>query len=340
MARTRSKRRERDGNFDIPTVPTAQEVLDKAFHRAAKVTVEDRDRMHRNRRQAMARVDSIQSTVDHMLQRTVDGFRVMDDLHPFHLEVLSTQVDVREVEHSLHTLGWCRRQVKDVCVKAVKQLTRTRKHEFVETKRKEVYGRVSSLLERISGELELLAKAREVLRKLPHIDPAVPTIVVAGSPNVGKSALVARLSSAEPEVASYPFTTTAVTVGHFYHRRHAYQVVDTPGILDRPLDERNPIEMRALAAIEHLDAVLLFLIDPSETCGTPVAEQEALLEGVRSRYAESEMVVVETKADLKRRDVEGRIMVSAETGDGVEPLRDLLVEMLPAPEIEWVIREG
>jgi nucleolar GTP-binding protein len=296
--------------------------------------------MHRNRRQAMARVDSIQSTVEHMLQRTRDGFSVMEDMHPFHLEVLSTVVDVREVEHALHTLGWCRGQVKDVCVKAVKQLTKTRSHDFVETKRKEVYGRVSSLLERISGELQLLALAREVIRSLPHIDPAVPTAVVAGSPNVGKSALVARLSSAEPEVASYPFTTKAVTVGHFYHRRHAYQLVDTPGILDRPLEERNPIEMRALAAIEHLDAVLLFLLDPSETCGTPIGEQEALLESVRARFPGSEVIVVETKSDLERRDVEGRFAVSSTTGEGVDELRDHLVEVLPAPEIEWVIREG
>ena len=168
----------------------------------------------------------------------------------------------------------------------------------------------------------------------------MPTAVVAGSPNVGKSALVARLSSAEPEVASYPFTTKAVTVGHFYHRRHAYQLVDTPGILDRPLEERNPIELRALAAIEHLDAVLLFLIDPSEECGAPVEEQEALLESVRARFPEEEFILVETKADLVRRDLEGRMSVSAVTGEGVEALRDHLVEVLPAPEIEWVIREG
>jgi nucleolar GTP-binding protein len=157
---------------------------------------------------------------------------------------------------------------------------------------------------------------------------------------VGKSALVASLSTAEPEVAPYPFTTKAVTVGHFYYRRHAYQLVDTPGILDRPLEERNPIEIRALAAIEHLSGVLLFLIDPSETCGTSVDEQEALLVSVRSHFPTAQVIVVETKADLVRRDVADRFPVSALKGDGVEELRDHLVEVLPAPEIEWVIREG
>ena len=116
--------------------------------------------------------------------------------------------------------------------------------------------------------------------------------------------------------------------------------MDTPGILDRPLEERNPIEMRALAAIEHLSGVLLFLIDPSETCGTPVDEQEALLVNVRSYFPETQVIVVETKADLARRDIEDRFAVSAQTGEGVEDLRAHLVEVLPAPEIEWVIREG
>ena len=327
-------------DIDIPTVLTSQEILDKAFHRATKVNVEDRVALHRARRTSMARVDSVASTIDEVLRRTVEGFAPVADLHPFHREALATAVDVGEVHHSLHTLDWCRGQVRDVCRKAVKQLNRTRSREFVETKRKEAYGRVSSLMERIAPDLELLATAREVLRSLPHIDPKVPTAVISGAPNVGKSALVARLSSAEPEVASYPFTTKAVTVGHFYHQRHAYQVVDTPGILDRPLEERNPIELRAIAAIEHLPHVLVFLVDPSETCGTTVEEQEALLEDVRARYPEASIVVVETKADLVRRDTEGRISLSAVTGDGVEELRELLVDMLPKPEIEWVIREG
>jgi len=105
------------------------------------------------------------------------------------------------------------------------------------------------------------------------------------------------------------------------------------------LDERNPIEMRAMAAIQHLEAALLFLIDPSETCGTPIGEQETLLDGVHERYPDSGLIVVETKADLERRDIEGRLTVSAMTGDGIDELRDHLVEVLPAPEIEWVIRE-
>ena len=43
-----------------------------------------------------------------------------------------------------------------------------------------------------------------------------------GAPNVGKSSLVQALSSGQPEVCDYPFTTRSIQMGHFFvdGRRH------------------------------------------------------------------------------------------------------------------------
>ena len=71
------------------------------------------------------------------------------------------------------------------------------------------------------------------------------------------------------EVNHYPFTTKRIHVGHFTFRRLQYQIEnDTPGLLDRPMENRNQIEMQAISALEHLGSLVLFLIDDSEECGT------------------------------------------------------------------------
>jgi len=164
--------------------------------------------------------------------------------------------------------------------------------------RKEAYGRISSIMRQVSESLLWLSEARETLKKLPVIDPVSPCIVICGAPNVGKSAFISALSSGNMEVNHYPFTTKQIHVGHFTHRRLQYQLVDTPGLLDRPMEERNYIELQAIAALEHIGSLCLFLIDQSEACGTPYNEQMHLLEDVKRLLPGTLLLEVTSKADL------------------------------------------
>ena len=76
------------------------------------------------------------------------------------------------------------------------------------------------------------------MSRLPSIDPAGRTLLVCGYPNVGKSSFVNRVTRADVDVQPYAFTTKSLLVGHADHRYLRWQVLDTPGILDRPLEER------------------------------------------------------------------------------------------------------
>ena len=201
--------------------------------------------------------------------------------------------------------------------------------------RRHAYGRLSSVIDQISPQILWLGDARNVLRKLPSIDSSEPCIVVAGSPNVGKSALIGALSSGEPQVASYPFTTKQLHLGHFSHRRRVYQMVDTPGLLDRPMAERNQIEMQAIAALEHLGDVLLFLIDRSSESTTSVSEQEHLLKEVRGLLSDRRVLVVSTKSDItEEENPEDHHRISSVTGSGLEDLRLDLIDIIDADRVD------
>ena len=62
-------------------------------------------------------------------------------------------------------------------------------------------------------------------------------------------------------------------MGHTDYKYLRWQVIDTPGILDHPLEERNVIEMQAVTALAHLRACVLYFVDLSEQCGHTIEEQ-------------------------------------------------------------------
>jgi ribosome-interacting GTPase 1 len=75
--------------------------------------------------------------------------------------------------------------------------------------------------------------------------------VVIGPANTGKSALVAALTNAEPEVAPFPFTTWAPTPGMMTIENVQIQLIDTP-----PLN-RDYVEPELLDLIRGADIMLL-----------------------------------------------------------------------------------
>ena len=168
-------------------------------------------------------------------------------------------------KQSLGAVGWAAKHTKMVGNQLVLQ---SRKAEDTQVVRKRAVARLASMVHQIDKDLHFLNEVRNVLRQLPHVEDTF-TVVIAGYPNVGKSSFIRQVSSADPEVASYPFTTKGIIVGHRIMGREKIQFVDTPGILDRPAEERNAIEKQALSAMMNVSSVVLFILDPSEHCGYP-----------------------------------------------------------------------
>jgi len=166
-------------------------------------------------------------------------------------------------------------------------------------------------------------------------------MIIAGMPQVGKSTLVSRISSAKPEVAPYPFTTKHIILGHVELGPIKIQVVDTPGILDRPVEEMNEIERRAVAALKHLKAITVFLLDPSRDSYYGFEQQVSVLKSVAEFVGKDKLVVVFNKIDRvdESRKAECRkivesigfsvdLEISALLGYGIDKMLQLVIEKI------------
>ena len=150
-----------------------------------------------------------------------------------------------------------------------------------------------------------------------------------GPSGCGKSTLLKKLTGADVEINSYPFTTKGINVGYM----EEIQMVDTPGLLDRPLYERNDIELQAILALNYLANLVLFIVDASEFCGYTIDEQLNLLKEIKELF-KVPIVVAINKVDLvnekrikeiedKLKDIEVKAIykISADKGIGLEELK-------------------
>jgi nucleolar GTP-binding protein len=242
-------------------------------------------------------------------------------------------IDMNRLKQALSKLQWATKKIRDLRRIYMIKIKEARNLDELDTVRKQFYGRMCSVVNRLEGDLKFMAAAREEFRKIPMVEETMPTVVIAGFPNVGKSQLVERISTARPEIAPYPFTTQGIGVGHFSAGWRRFQVIDTPGLLDRPLDERNAIELQAVLALKYLADVIVFVLDPSETSGYFMDQQMNLLRSVRENFPDIQIIEVENKVDLLRSGSD-RLKISAANGEGTDALVEVLVRTLVAIEKE------
>lgn len=316
----------------IHTVPTSDELTNKAFKRAARAmsgkTIEGRDsRLRANESMVLTAANIFTDNLANIVRR----FPSFEQLPTFYYELTDVLVGVEKLKMSLASVDWASRKIHDVARSYVGKI---RDADLPEPVRKEAFGRIASIVKSINKDLLFLNEARNILRKLPDVHDE-PTIVIAGYPNVGKSSFVSKVTGATPEIATYPFTTKGVAIGHFIRNDIRYQVMDTPGLLDRPMAERNNIERQAITAIQFLDAVVMFIIDPSESCGYEIEDQKHLLAEIRENF-DLPLLVVANKADrpeFQKMD-EVELNISTITGEGMEEVMEKLLEMIEEKRLQ------
>jgi nucleolar GTP-binding protein len=321
----------------LPTIPTPEEVLDKGFSRAKKAANKARSskipRQQKSKRIEEARIKTACQVIEGSFKSILDKTPKVEELPLFYQDYIDVVVGVDQLKKSLGALNWAIGIINKLENKYVFMMRRT-KPENASNVRKEAYGRISSVVNRIRDELNFLNFAKAKLRNMPTVDFDAVTVVIAGFPNVGKSTLLRQITTAEPKVADYPFTTTGIQIGHLERKWQKYQIIDTPGLLDRPVEDMNNIELNAMVALEHLADGILFIFDASETSGYPLENQFMLYKSIKKIF-NLPIVSIFNKLDLVENinnlneyiiKVDEPLMVAASAGDGTSQVINKLEE--------------
>lgn len=284
----------------LPTVLTAEELIDKIFRRASKITGGSlKERM-------INKLSTISNVSKDYFEKVLSSHPSYENLPSFYREMVDLIVGIERIKRALSSLHWANATIQKIITKSIADIRRGKNPL-------EVYrtacGRISSIIEEIDEELRFLNDAKQKMREIPSLRE-MPTVVVAGCPNVGKSSFVALVSTAKPEIADYPFTTQKILVGY----TPEIQIIDTPGILDRPLAKRSVIEKKAILCLRNVADAILFIIDPTETCGYTLKSQLSLLEEIKKTFGKP-VIEVYSKSDMH--SLRDRIAFSAKNGEGV-----------------------
>jgi GTP-binding protein len=173
----------------------------------------------------------------------------------------------------------------------------------------------------------------------------IADVGLLGLPNAGKSTLLARISSARPKVADYPFTTLNPVLGVVDVDERTFVAADIPGIIEGA-HEGAGLGLQFLRHVERT-RVLLHVVDASGTSGRDPAGDLVLVREEARRSApdllERPQLVAATKRDLVagadplpglRRAAEGLglevLPISAVTGEGLLALKRRVLGLLSA----------
>jgi GTPase len=171
----------------------------------------------------------------------------------------------------------------------------------------------------------------------------IADVGLVGFPNVGKSTLISRISSARPKIADYPFTTLEPHLGVVaLPDFKSFVVADIPGLI-AGAHEGHGLGDQFLKHIERTK-LLLHLVDVADNGRDPVEDLKTIENELRlfsPDLGARQQIVIATRIDavvdrkrisrLKSTCTRRKILfhsISAVTGDGIPQLIVLLRQAL------------
>ncbi|KAF7171789.1 hypothetical protein CNMCM5623_004065 [Aspergillus felis] len=345
---------------DIPPVPTNQEFLDIVLSRTQRqlpTQIRAGFKISRIRGFYTRKVKFTQETFCEKFQAILDGFPRLQDIHPFHKDLMNTLYDADHFRIALGQVSTAKHLIETVSRDYVRLIKYAQSLFQCKQLKRAALGRMATICRRLKDPLVYLEQVRQHLGRLPSIDPNTRTLLICGYPNVGKSSFLRSITRADVDVQPYAFTTKSLFVGHFDYKYLRFQAIDTPGILDHPLEEMNTIEMQSITAIAHLRSAIMYFMDLSEQCGYSVADQIKLFHSIRPLFANKIVFLVVNKIDVRRpEDLEPEyqeeiekilrsgdvemLQLSCATTEGVTAVKNAACDKLLAERVAQKLKSG
>jgi len=294
-------------------VPNSNELLDIAFKRAmkssAKVSKNAPILMKAKKKESKRIKVAFEELINRILN-IIKSVPIIGEVQDFYKELASLLVDIDKLRLTLGKLNGILPIFSQLEREYSSKLNRIESPKEADRIRRAAFGRISSIMKKQNDNLEYLNSIRGKLREIPSIDYSMPCIVVAGYPNVGKSSLVKNISTNKKiEVQEYPFTTKNLILGHLElmgkFTKMKLQIMDTPGILDRPMSKRNNIELQAILALRLISDLIIFIFDPTPASGYNVDSQIELFNEIQDQYIKDkkiDTIIVLNKMDLAKEE--------------------------------------
>jgi nucleolar GTP-binding protein len=247
----------------------------------------------------MRKIKFTQQTISERLGQMLTDFPRLNDIHPFYADLCNTLYDRDHYKLALGQINTARSLVDAIARDMIRMVKYGDSLYRCKCLKRAALGRMCTVLKRQKASLAYLEEVRKHMSRLPALDPNTRTLLMCGLPNVGKSSFMNKITRANVDVQPYAFTTKSLFVGHCDYRYLRWQVIDTPGILDHPLEERNTIEMQAITALAHLTCSVLYFVDVSENCGYTIEAQCSLFRSIQPLFANKQLIIVVNKVDIQ-----------------------------------------
>ncbi|XP_047136656.1 GTP-binding protein 4 isoform X1 [Hydra vulgaris] len=285
----------------IQVVPTSKDFIDVVLSKTQRKTptvVHKQYPINRIRSFYLRKIKFTQQSYHDKLTIIITDFPRMEDVHPFYADLMNVLYDKDHYKLALGQINTARHLIDNVAKDYARLMKYGDSMYRCKQLKKAALGRMCTIMKRQNQSLQYLEQVRQHLSRLPSIDPNTRTLLLTGFPNVGKSSFMNKVTRADVEVQPYAFTTKSLYVGHMDYQYLRWQVVDTPGILDHALEERNTIEMQAITALAHLRASIIYVMDISEQCSKSLNEQIELFNSIKPLFSNKPIIIALNKVDI------------------------------------------